>query len=417
MALCLAKNLLDERQTWAVQVLLFLFGLAAPSHGRLSKVVPQPTSAGEYAVRTVAEAGSHWNFAMHGRDWLEGFCTHADNQSPIDLPVDAPPGDGLAYRYVQGIEPIELKSQQSTLSLDVAGLGMGGVMYKDAFYYLLNVNVKAISEHTFAGKHTLAELHMVHKKASNGDMLIIAIPLECTSPSCGLAAASAPAPAPAPDPEPTAVLDTAEPLSPPRWADLPARLSSHTPPAAREPNFNPFVQAFLKVPPPPLGHKVMVAASPAEPLEFIGLITGTSSGATAAAVPFYAYNGSLTVPPCAENVAWFVRRHALVIGDLQARRLHEGLLSLSGGQGNYRAVQPIGSRTINLVPVIPAPPIPPPPKEITLYPPLMSERELRARNLAREALGTASDATEQTYVMDRHTQAAARALERVLSPR
>lgn len=102
---------------------------------------------------------------------------------------------------------------------------------------------------------------------------------------------------------------------------------------------------------------------------------------------------------------------------MQAQRLHEALFALSGGYGNYRATQPVGSRTVSLAQATPAPPMPLPPKEMVLYPPPMTERELRARNLAKEALRTAGNATQRTFAMDRRVQGSARYLERALAPR
>lgn len=56
---------------------------------------------------------------------------------------------------------------------------------------------------------------------------------------------------------------------------------------------------------------------------------------------YYAYDGSLTTPPCTEGVRWVVMREIGTVSPEQAARMQE----LTGGPNN-RPIQPIGGRSI-----------------------------------------------------------------------
>lgn len=57
---------------------------------------------------------------------------------------------------------------------------------------------------------------------------------------------------------------------------------------------------------------------------------------------YYTYNGSLTTPPCTENVKWFIFKTPITVSYDQVKQLQE-LMPLN----NYRGVQPINDRTVN----------------------------------------------------------------------
>lgn len=58
----------------------------------------------------------------------------------------------------------------------------------------------------------------------------------------------------------------------------------------------------------------------------------------------YAYDGSLTTPPCAEGVAWFVMRERRTVSSEQLAALSE----IVGGENN-RPVQPLNGRSVALL--------------------------------------------------------------------
>mmetsp|Transcript_132775 Transcript_132775/g.424795 ORF Transcript_132775/g.424795 Transcript_132775/m.424795 type:complete len:481 (+) Transcript_132775:188-1630(+) len=447
---------------------------------------------GEVHSSVQVDSTRGFSYAMHGHDWTDGFCLRQSGQSPIDLAAGPPPGGSFSYRYNPSTAPLDLKNDGNALAIDVAGLNLGGLMYNGNWYYLLSVTAKAVSEHTFAGAHMPVELHMVHKRQDNGDLVIIAVPLSCATPLAFGGPAPGPGPAPAPGPwhlapgpgpgHSPAPSPVGAPVAAPAFAPAfapgprgpvpkpcggpspgpcggpspgpepfmatgfaPAPMlvgmahfvpfvagEFYLPPAIDEPNFNPVVQAFMKLPPPPPQKQVLIPASLWEPLDFTHLIAGTAPAAAGPApapapdhaapaaasapgppVPFYAYNGSTTVPPCASNVAWFVREQPVMISDTQALFLHDALFALSGGTGNFRATQPLGSRQVTLWQgineVAPVPSVP-----VNLHND-WTEREVRVRDLSNGALKTASGAATWASGMDRTMTGAARALRDSLS--
>merc|ERR1719277_2180808 len=71
----------------------------------------------------------------------------------------------------------DMQNNGRTYSADLGGMGYGGIAHEDAWYDLMNVNVHAVSEHTVAGQHTPAELHIVHKRFDGDALLIVAVTL------------------------------------------------------------------------------------------------------------------------------------------------------------------------------------------------------------------------------------------------
>ena len=64
---------------------------------------------------------------------------------------------------------------------------------------------------------------------------------------------------------------------------------------------------------------------------------------------FYHYMGSLTTPPCTEEVSWWVLPKPLHISQEQMDVINaqwKNNNTFAGGKGNNRAVQPLNGRTI-----------------------------------------------------------------------
>jgi carbonic anhydrase len=56
---------------------------------------------------------------------------------------------------------------------------------------------------------------------------------------------------------------------------------------------------------------------------------------------YYRFSGSLTTPPCSEDVRWVVLKHAETASAGQIAMLHDAI-----GHDNNRPVQPVGTRTV-----------------------------------------------------------------------
>jgi carbonic anhydrase len=56
---------------------------------------------------------------------------------------------------------------------------------------------------------------------------------------------------------------------------------------------------------------------------------------------YYRFSGSLTTPPCSEDVRWVVLKHPETASAGQIATLHDAI-----GHDNSRPVQPVGTRTV-----------------------------------------------------------------------
>ena len=93
---------------------------------------------------------------------------------------------------------------------------------------------------------------------------------------------------------------------------------------------NPAVRQFIDAVPIRAGTE----SHPDSTLDLSGLLPSQDS--------YYSYPGSLTTPPCSENVRWLVMADIQEAGRAQIDRVS----ALTGGRANNRPVQPLGERTV-----------------------------------------------------------------------
>jgi len=251
-----------------------------------------------------------YDYSRHGADWTMAICASRQRQSPIDLDVSpgAEPAGELRFGYLPIQDTMTLENNGKTYTADVSSKGYGGVNHMDQWYELMNINIHAVSEHTFAGQHEPLELHLVHKRYDSDELLIIAIPM--TSPSKSLS----PRPVPAP-------------------------LGTYEAPPVGEPGYSALVQSFLMEQLPAVHGTSSVPTRKDAPLDLNSALKGAS---------LYEYYGSMTAPPCAENTVWMVRSEPLTASDAQVQLLQAGIYSMNGGMGNFREVMPLNNREVRL---------------------------------------------------------------------
>lgn len=330
-----------------------------------------------------------FDYSKHGQDWGIGVCASQSKQSPIDFPATAlstPASGQIYFMYKKVTGPLELLNNGHSYSLDLAGLGYGGITHENAWYNLLYINVHAKSEHTVGGQHKPVELHMVHKKFDSDSLIIIAIPLDCVGLVPGNCAAT-----------------FASPNS------HSTQQSQYTIPAATDPYFNSAFQSFLSAPLPSVKSKLVVPPDLGAPMDLNSFVQGGT---------YFEYAGSTTAPPCAEIVTWLVRREPLLASYAQVKALHDGIYALNGAQGNFRDVQPLNDRPISIrVAVGENPPLNA--ESIRALPPSLSvhpDKGFTAMRWAKDALRVSGSASDYIQDLDRRVRNAAQAHSNALSP-
>jgi carbonic anhydrase len=81
--------------------------------------------------------------------------------------------------------------------------------------------------------------------------------------------------------------------------------------------------------------KISADGSATMPIDLTTMVSATSG--------FYRYKGSLTAPPCAEGVDWFVQALPVAVKASQVKSFWN---HIGGYPGNARPIQPLGGRTV-----------------------------------------------------------------------
>jgi|Transcript_85781 carbonic anhydrase len=339
-----------------------------------------------------------YDYSNHGQDWTAGFCSSKTRQSPIDLPATAPQTGVFTYMYHPIMSPIEVMNTGHTFAIDLSGMGYGGIVYDNAWYNLMNVNAHSLSEHTWGGARKPVELHLVHKRYDSDALLIIAIPFEGNVQVPVLLQSN---------------VSSASHLRKSTHAQpvvgMPAPSPSgytYVEPGSNEQNYNPTLQAFVKMEPPRINMKAVVPPNPSTPFNFNDIMQSAS---------FFEYAGSLTSPPCAEIVTWLVRKDALKASDRQIAYLNDAIYKSTAEFGNYRSLMPVSGRIISMRQSIPdgSSGVPTAPHAGR---PEHTEREMQAMNWAVNAMTVAKESTDYVKDLDDRLRNAAQAHAKALTP-
>jgi len=253
----------------------------------------------------LAAASGPVSFSMHGADWLTGSCISRTAQSPVDFEaLKLPPTHELTYDYpaLQGNLTISAKGHAVELS---TGTSMGGgVMLDGEFYSLLYVDLHSPAEHTVRGVRAPLEIQLYHKAAGNPRLAVLSV----------LVTAAAP-------PDPTG------PVTPYGGE-----------PSVADQDFNADLQPLLL-------RELPHAVDTQEVIDVDGFSLANLMKPTAAGnATFWMYDGSMTAPPCAETVRWFVRREQLLASDAQIRVFDAAMRNMTSLLGNYRTTMPWNDR-------------------------------------------------------------------------
>jgi len=255
-----------------------------------------------------------FNYGKHGQDWVGGACGSRSRQSPIDLParfLEQVPLEDLHIRY-QSEREFSLVNNGHCITVDVENEGLGGLTFDNGWYNLLAVNLHAKGEHTYAGHRPALELHLVHKKYDSDALVVVAVPFEPVAAPEKAAGGNA-----------TAANATNSSEPPPAYVK----------PDSSAPGYTPVLEVFHERAPPTVDNQVPVIRE----WDLNALVEGT----------YISYDGSLTAPPCSENVRWYVRQSPLSASAEQVEVLSSATLRMNP-QGNWRTTFPLADRPLSV---------------------------------------------------------------------
>lgn len=124
---------------------------------------------------TTAAQEVHWGYeGEHGPEhWgeINAVCAEGTEQSPIDIPADAPThAADILFSY----QPSNLNILNNGHTIQVNYDPGSYIMVGDTRYNLFQFHFHALSEHTVQGEHTGMEVHLVHQSDA-GEYAVVGV--------------------------------------------------------------------------------------------------------------------------------------------------------------------------------------------------------------------------------------------------
>ena len=216
-------------------------------------------------------------------------CRTGLNQSPVDITGTDGDGDLPDLEPDYPAAPIVVENTGHTIEVPMPDAGEQTLTIEGDQYRLRQFHFHAPSEHTLEGGSFEAEAHLVHE-SERGEIAVVGIFLE------------------------------------------------------RSEQPNELVDAILDAAPEEAGEEVELDEE-RSPLELFPVLDATTAEVDAYAT----YPGSLTTPPCAEGLRWFVLESSLGVSEEAIDRLHELIADFpdyDGYENNNRPAQPLNDREI-----------------------------------------------------------------------
>lgn len=237
-----------------------------------------------------------WDYRVNGADWRQGSCGAGGPQSPVNLPASAPDVEHnitMFLKYPKLDSHLKVYHNGKSIAFTLpesfkAGFGIGkGEDGTESFksedgkaYRLWQVNFHSPSEHTIDGQRMPLEMQLMHQQVTGGDGLAVIVVLFQLAPNAYGALLDG-------------VIGRGLPNRP--WQE-----------AVRDP-----------------------------PFELAPVLGGS---------PYFVYDGSLTVPPCEQQVKYFVRKEPVLAAHAQLQQFSKVLKETTGPKGNYRGLQSLSGQ-------------------------------------------------------------------------
>jgi len=350
---------------------------------------------------------------------------------PTFIPTGPPPmfvaGCGTLgafyFRYDKVERPMTIQNNGHTIATDLKGHGLGSITWDGYIFDVLSVNFHVKSEHTFNGEAMPLELHIVHREPETNHILVVAVPFqEVPSGSALLQQGRAGSRALRgkqlpldPDADPNQdVQNVAEIADANDMSDrqarkiMPKKDRSIPKPKPSDPGFSEPLANLLSWPLPKEGESLPVPLRSGP----VDLLTPLLGGATKMPEAFFQYRGSLTAPPCTEQVTWLVRKNPLYAARTQMEALRILIMQSNSNFENARSTMPLmGRHILYRLGINGDPPPPPPAPEVPAEGPPDRHVDFRGVSLAKDAMGRAQEAERAADVLTDAVAAAQRVRE------
>lgn len=132
----------------------------------------------------------------------------------------------------------------------------------------------------------------------------------------------------------------ASPAAAPAAAPAGAPASTYAVPRSDEAHFSPLLQFLVAQDPPDLDTTVNTAIGHDVPFNLNPLLAGGT---------YFYYWGSDTLPPCAEQNMWLIRREPLMASRSQVQALYDTVHLMTDGAGNFRTGMPLNHRAVEVL--------------------------------------------------------------------
>jgi carbonic anhydrase len=236
------------------------------------------------------------------------------------------------FRYDRVDRPLRIQNNGRSIATDLKGHGLGSLVMDNIVYDVLSVNFHVWSEHTFQGQKKPLELHIVHRDPDTNCLIVVAVAFD-TTPGYS-------------ESEMALLQQKSSKRLLSRGRQQSAQPSETAPtapePQRSDPGFSDALANLYSYPLPGVDEVANVNLR-AGPVDVIGPLLGALGPYPQG---FFQYRGSLTAPPCSEQVTWLVRRDPLIASHSQIELIRSAIMQSNSNFPNSRATMPLMGRNI-----------------------------------------------------------------------